>query len=125
MTNLAVPTEASAIFSTFLSSTAADRKRLAKYALCAILAIAILSMLPDPVWAAVSETGSSDFDSLYGRLLGWVGGSLGKSLALVFLLVGLAVGILRGSLMAAVVSIGAGLALILVPTILESIFTAA
>ncbi|MDO5531912.1 TraA family conjugative transfer protein [Sutterella sp.] len=60
---------------------------------------------------------------IYGRLLGWTQGTLGKGLALAFLLIGLAVGLIRGSLVGAVVSIGAGLALMCTPAIINSIFT--
>lgn len=50
-------------------------------------------------------------------------GSLGKSLALGFLLIGLASGLLRGNLSAAVVALGAALALVVGPEIIESVFT--
>lgn len=78
---------------------------------------------PDPAFAAASPTGTTDFDALYNRLLGWVGGSLGKSVALAFLVVGLCVGIIRGNLTAAIVTLGAGIALAMFPAIIENLFT--
>ncbi len=102
------------------------RERVRKV-LFALLAAALLyvayALIADPAFAAASPTGTTDFDALYNRLLGWVGGSLGKSLALAFLVVGLAVGIIRGNLTAAIVTLGAGIALAMFPAIIENLFT--
>lgn len=64
------------------------------------------------------------FDDLYTQLTGWAQGSLGKSIAIIFLLVGLLFGLAKGSLYAAVVSIACGLALMIAPSVIDSIFTA-
>ncbi len=102
------------------------RERVRKV-LFVLLAAALLyvayALIADPAFAASSPTGTTDFDALYNRLLGWVGGSLGKSLALAFLVVGLAVGIIRGNLTAAIVTLGAGIALAMFPAIIENLFT--
>lgn len=102
------------------------RERVRKV-LFVLLAAALLyvayALIADPAFAAASPTGTTDFDALYNRLLGWVGGSLGKSLALAFLVVGLAVGIIRGNLTAAIVTLGAGIALAMFPAIIENLFT--
>ena len=83
----------------------------------------LYALIADPAFAAASPTGTTDFDALYNRLLGWVGGSLGKSVALAFLVVGLCVGIIRGNLTAAIVTLGAGIALAMFPAIIENLFT--
>lgn len=91
--------------------------------LAAALVYAVYALIADPAFAAASPTGTTDFDALYNRLLGWVGGSLGKSVALAFLVVGLCVGIIRGNLTAAIVTLGAGIALAMFPAIIENLFT--
>lgn len=91
--------------------------------LAAALVYAAYALIADPAFAAASPTGTTDFDALYNRLLGWVGGSLGKSVALSFLVVGLCVGIIRGNLTAAIVTLGAGIALAMFPAIIENLFT--
>lgn len=91
--------------------------------LAAALVYAAYALIADPAFAAASPTGTTDFDALYNRLLGWVGGSLGKSVALAFLVVGLCVGIIRGNLTAAIVTLGAGIALAMFPAIIENLFT--
>ena len=83
--------------------------------LCAGFAVVLMT---DAAWAA-----GSGFDRLQSTLSQWVTGSLGKSLALGFLLIGLASGLLRGNLSAAVVALGAALALVVGPEIIESVFT--
>ncbi len=102
------------------------RERVRKvlfFILAAALLYVAYALIADPAFAASSPTGTTDFDALYNRLLGWVGGSLGKSLALAFLVVGLAVGIIRGNLTAAIVTLGAGIALAMFPAIIENLFT--
>ena len=74
---------------------------------------------------ALENEHADDFKTLYDQLLGWAGGTLGKSIALLFLLIGLVRGLSRGSIYAAVVSIAAGLSLVLAPSIIDSIFGAA
>ena len=81
---------------------------------------AFLAVAPD----ALAAAGADDFNTIYERLNAWVSGSLGKSLALAFLVVGLVVGLVRGSLVGALVSIGAGLCLVTMPSILTSLFGA-
>lgn len=71
---------------------------------------------------ALENEHADDFKTLYDQLLGWAGGTLGKSIALLFLLIGLVMGLSRGSIYAAVVSIAAGLSLVLAPSIIDSIF---
>ena len=115
--------------SSFLCKDAAaflKRERVRKVLfvlLAAALVYAAYALIADPAFAAASPTGTTDFDALYNRLLGWVGGSLGKSVALAFLVVGLCVGILRGNLTAAIVTLGAGIALAMFPAIIENLFT--
>ena len=91
--------------------------------LAAALVYTAYALIADPAFAAASPTGTTDFDALYNRLLGWVGGSLGKSVALAFLVVGLCVGIIRGNLTAAIVTLGARIALAMFPAIIENLFT--
>ena len=74
---------------------------------------------------ALENEHADDFKTLYDQLLGWAGGTLGKSIALLFLLIGLVMGLSRGSIYAAVVSIAAGLSLVLAPSFIDSIFGAA
>ena len=88
----------------------------------AALTTAISLLLADASFAA---DGTTDFSTVYERLSGWAGGALGKTLALAFLLVGLSVGLLRGSLVGALSCCGAALALVTVPSIINSIFTGA
>ena len=73
---------------------------------------------------AHAATGADDFQAIYERLLGWTQGSLGKALSLTFLIIGLIIGLVRGSLIGSVVCVGAALALVTMPSILNSIFTA-
>ena len=118
----------SASLSSFRKEAAAllKRERVRKVLfvlLAAALVYAAYALIADPAFAAASPTGTTDFDALYNRLLGWVGGSLGKSVALAFLVVGLCVGIIRGNLTAAIVTLGAGIALAMFPAIIENLFT--
>lgn len=87
----------------------------------AAAAVLLATIAPD---CLAAPTGAEDFASIYDRLLGWTGGTLGKALALAFLVVGLLSGLLRGSLLAAITCIGAGIALVSIPSILNALFTA-
>ena len=49
---------------------------------------------------------------------------MGKTIAVAFLLVGLGMGVIRGSVMAVVAAIAAAAALILLPGIVDAMFTA-
>lgn len=76
--------------------------------------------------SAAGELDKTDgFNQLYNQLTSWAHGSLGKSIALVFLLVGLATGVARGNIFAAVVTIAAGLCLVVAPSVIDSIFAGA
>ena len=88
----------------------------------AMLAIVALfwTLTAGSAWA---NTGS-EFEDLYQLVSGWSTGYLGKTIAICFLLVGLGVGIIRGSVMAAVSAIAAGVALLMLPTIVDTMFTA-
>lgn len=81
----------------------------------------IFAMTAPDVFAT---TGADDFQAIYERLLGWTQGSLGKALSLTFLIIGLIVGLVRGSLIGSVICVGAALALVTMPSILNLIFTA-
>ena len=86
-----------------------------------LLVVSIFALMAPDVFAA---TGADDFQAIYERLLGWTQGSLGKALSLTFLIIGLIVGLVRGSLIGSVICVGAALALVTMPSILNSIFTA-
>lgn len=83
--------------------------------------LALVSLL----WAnqafAAGTTGA-EFQGLYEMVRDWSTGYLGKTIAIAFLLVGLGLGIIRGSIMAAVSSIAAGVALIMLPVIVDAMF---
>lgn len=98
-----------------------QRRRIFLVAGAATAAVLLVTIAPD---CLAAPTGAEDFASIYDRLLGWVGGSLGKALALAFLVVGLLAGLVRGSLLAAVTCIGAAIALVSIPSILNALFTA-
>lgn len=69
-------------------------------------------------WAATGE----EFKDLYDLIHGWASGYLGQAIALAFLLVGLGMGLIRGSVVAAVTCIGASVSLVMLPTIVETMF---
>ncbi len=68
---------------------------------------------------------ANDFNSLSNLLSAWVTGTLGKSLALVFLITGLILGIARGSIVGALTSIGCAIGLVIIPEIIDALFTGA
>lgn len=68
--------------------------------------------------------GGTEFKDAYDKLKGWLDGYLGKAIALAFFVVGLFMGIVRQSIMAACVSLGAAFAIILLPSILNSMMSA-
>ena len=94
---------------------AAPLKRAAALALVAVLVLAA-----EP--AAAAGTGGSEFKSLYELIAGWATGYLGRAIAVSFLVVGLLTGLIRGSVIAAVTAIGAAVALLMLPTIVDTIF---
>lgn len=53
---------------------------------------------------------------------GWARGYLGRAIAVVFLLVGLLTGLVRGSVVAAVTAMGAAVALLMLPAIIDTLF---
>lgn len=52
----------------------------------------------------------------------WARGYLGRAIAVVFLLVGLLTGLVRGSVVAAVTAMGAAVALLMLPAIIDTLF---
>ena len=99
------------------TAQSADKSKLTAL----LLVGSIFALMAPDVFAA---TGADDFLAIYERLLGWTQGSLGKALSLTFLIIGLIVGLVRGSLIGSVICVGAALALVTMPSILNSIFTA-
>ena len=92
--------------------------------LTSLFAASMLTLLSPEAMAAGTALASGAFDSLYATLVDWTTGTLGRSIALVFLLVGLGLGIFRGSILGAVSSIGAAIALIIAPDIIEALMPA-
>lgn len=82
-------------------------------------ALALLAAA-EPTWAAAGD----EFADLYTMVSAWCQGPLGKTISVTFLLVGLGMGVIRGSVMAAVSAISAGVALLMLPTIIDAMFTA-
>lgn len=74
--------------------------------------------------AARAASDGSEFEGLYELVSQWSTGFLGKTIAVAFLLVGLGMGVIRGSVMAVVAAIAAAAALILLPGIVDAMFTA-
>ncbi|MGN1209933.1 MAG: TraA family conjugative transfer protein, partial [Duodenibacillus sp.] len=74
--------------------------------------------------AAWAASDGSEFKDLYDLVAQWSTGFLGKTIAVAFLLVGLGMGVVRGSVMAVVAAIAAAAALILLPSIVDAMFTA-
>lgn len=72
--------------------------------------------------AFAAGTTGSEFQGLYEMVRDWSTGYLGKTIAVTFLLVGLGMGIVRGSVMAAVCAIAAGVALLMLPGIIDAMF---
>lgn len=73
---------------------------------------------------ARAASDGSEFEGLYELVSQWSTGFLGKTIAVAFLLVGLGMGVIRGSVMAVVAAIAAAAALILLPGIVDAMFTA-
>lgn len=105
----------------FNSLTHETRLKFFKIGFAAVLAVWALLLIADPVHAA---TGGSEFKSLYDLISGWAQGYLGRAIAVAFLVVGLLTGLIRGSVIAAVTAIGAAVALLMLPTIVDAIFGA-
>ncbi len=86
----------------------------------AALFFVVLAMIifVDPAHAANGE----EFKDLYAMVHDWSQGYLGKTLSITFLLVGLGMGVVRGSVMAAVAAIAAGVALLMLPNIIDAMF---
>ena len=95
------------------------RLKLFKLGFATVLAVWALLLLADP---AQASTGGSEFKSLYELISGWAKGYLGRAIAVSFLVVGLLTGLVRGSVIAAVTAIGAAVALLMLPTIVDAIF---
>ena len=102
-----------------------DEARLKAFKWCFVTVLAVWALLltVEPVHAAA--TGGSEFKSLYELVSGWARGYLGRTIAVVFLLVGLGTGLIRGSVIAAVTALGAAVALLMLPTIVDSLFNGA
>lgn len=88
------------------------------------LALAIVAIFWALTAGNVMASTGSEFEDLYTLVSGWSTGYLGKTIAICFLLVGLGVGIIRGSVVAAVSALAAGVALLMLPTIVDTMFTA-
>ncbi len=104
-----------------LTMTDEARLKLFKWSLAAVIAVWALLLFADPSFA--NTTGGSEFKSLYDLISGWAKGYLGRAIAVSFLVVGLLTGLIRGSVIAAVTAIGAAVALLMLPTIVDAIFT--
>lgn len=104
----------------FNSLSDGARLKLFKAGFVTVLAVWVLLLVADPVHAA---TGGSEFKSLYDLISGWAQGYLGRAIAISFLVVGLLTGLVRGSVIAAVTAIGAAVALLMLPTIVDAIFS--
>lgn len=72
----------------------------------------------EPAWAAQAN----DFEPLWTMLSDWCSGTLGKVISISFLLVGLGVGVIRGSIIGAISCLAASVALLMAPTIINSLF---
>lgn len=96
-------------------------------AACIVLALAALWLLMAGDASAALSVGDrgNDFDSLSNTLSAWISGSLGKSMALAFLIIGLVLGIARGSIVGALTSIGCAIGLVIIPEIIDALFTGA
>lgn len=104
----------------FNSMTDETRRNLMKAGFVTVLAVWVLLLVADPAHAS---TGGSEFKSLYDLISGWAKGYLGRAIAISFLVVGLLTGLVRGSVIAAVTAIGAAVALLMLPTIVDAIFS--
>lgn len=74
---------------------------------------------------ASAGTGGTEFDTAYNMLADWLKGGLGRLFALALFATGIAAGVMKQSLMAAIVGIGAALAVTYGPDILGGIVAAA
>lgn len=95
-----------------------------------LLRAALVAAFAALFWALTASgamaqlTTGSEFEDLYTLVSSWSTGYLGKTIAICFLLVGLGVGIIRGSVVAAVSALAAGVALLMLPSIVDAMFTA-
>ena len=106
--------------------TMSDEARLKafKWGFVTVLAVWALLLMSDPAHACLLYTSPSprEFKSLYELVSGWARGYLGRAIAVVFLLVGLLTGLVRGSVVAAVTAMGAAVALLMLPAIIDTLF---
>lgn len=97
-----------------------DHAKLCKALIAATIVIWALAFIAEPANAA---TGGGEFQKLYELIAGWAQGYLGRAIAVAFVIVGLLTGLVRGSVIGAVTAIGAAVALLMLPTIIDAIFT--
>lgn len=78
------------------------------------------------VWATavLAGTGGTEFTEVYTMLQGWTQGFLGKTIAIGCFLTGMAIGIVQQSLMAIALGVGAGMAVMYTPNIIDAMVTA-
>ncbi len=100
----------------------AARSPFMQYALILAAAALLWMLTSGSALAAVDDGG--EFEDLYNLVRSWSTGYLGKTISVTFLLVGLGIGIIRGSVVAAVSAIAAGVALLMLPNIVDAMFGA-
>lgn len=74
--------------------------------------------------AADTLNRGAEFQEVYELVHDWATGYLGKTISVCFLIIGLCLGISRGSILAAASCICAAVALLLAPTIVDTLFAA-
>lgn len=74
--------------------------------------------------ATVNLAGDATFQTAVDTITAWTQGTLGTLISLAIVIVGISVGIVRQSIMGVVVGVGAALALMNAPDIIDGMFAA-